>query len=239
MNKSHFLFFLLISIVVCVSVFIALENVLILLGILLLYMAVSLFILMPMLKKHEIKLTRFHECYHFINNFIISLSIKKSISGALETTVNSMPSEFIDQYNSLENMSDNEKLNYLSTYFTFNVYQLFLQILAVWQDEGGDIIAMSKYLTSEIRNNEEYLSKCETLTKRKYFEIGVLWMLCLAILIFLRFALKDFYTKIKGQLVFIISITLLAIFILFSIYLLVRKATSVAITGDNKNEKVA
>ena len=187
MNKSHFLFFLLISIVVCVSVFIALENIFILLGILLLYMAVSLFILMPMLKKHEIKLTRFHECYHFINNFIISLSIKKSISGALETTVNSMPSEFIDQYNSLENMSDNEKLNYLSTYFIFNVYQLFLQILAVWQDEGGDIIAMSKYLTSEIRNNEEYLSKCETLTKRKYFEIGVLWMLCLAILIFLRF----------------------------------------------------
>ena len=202
-------------------------------------MAVSLFILMPMLKKHEIKLTRFHECYHFINNFIISLSIKKSISGALETTVNSMPSEFIDQYNSLENMSDNEKLNYLSTYFIFNVYQLFLQILAVWQDEGGDIIAMSKYLTSEIRNNEEYLSKCETLTKRKYFEIGVLWMLCLAILIFLRFALKDFYTKIKGQLVFIISITLLALFILFSIYLLVRKATTVAIKGDNKNEKVA
>ena len=121
----------------------------------------------------------------------------------------------------------------------FRWYQLFLQILAVWQDEGGDIIAMSKYLTSEIRNNEEYLSKCETLTKRKYFEIGVLWMLCLAILIFLRFALKDFYTKIKGQLVFIISITLLAIFILFSIYLLVRKATSVAIKGDNKNEKVA
>ena len=239
MNKSHLLIFLFISIVISVSVFIALENFFVLLGILLLYMAVSLLVLMPMLKKYEIKLTRFHECYHFINNFIISLSIKKSISGALETTVNSMPPEFVDQYNSLENMSDDEKLNYLSTYFTFNVYQLFLQILTVWQDEGGDIIVMSKYLTTEIRNNEEYLSKCETLTKRKYVEIGVLWMLCLAILIFLRFALKDFYSKIKGQLVFIISISLLAVFILFSIYLLIKKATTVAIKGDNKNEKVA
>lgn len=237
MNKSHLLLFLLISSVVSLVVFFTLENLFFFIGIILLYLVASLLLFMPMLKKHQQFVTRFHECYHFINNFIISLSIKKNIAGALETTVNSMPSEFVDQYNSLEKMSDNEKLNYLSTYFTFNVYQLFLQILTVWEEEGGDIIAMSKYLTGEIRNNEEYISKCESLSKRKYFEIGALWILCLAILIFLRFALKDFYNKIKSQLVFIISITALAIFILFSIYLLIKKATDVAIKGDNKNEK--
>lgn len=238
MNKKHLSLFLIISLVVAGITYIVLENIFIAIGVLLVYFLVSLLLLMPMLKKYDKTLMKFHECYHFENNFIISLSIKKSLTGALETTVNSMPAEFVDQFNSLDNMNDNQKLDYLSTYFSFHVYALFLQIINLWEDQGGDIIQMSKYLTMELRNNEEYLSKCETLTRRKYFEVGVLWMLCLAILIFLRFALKDFYTKIKGQLVFVISIVALCIFILFSIYLLIKKGTTVALKGEYGDEKI-
>ena len=149
-----------------------------------------------------------------------------------------MPSEFIDQYNSIEQTSEHDRLDYLSTYFTFYDYQLFLQIIFLWEEQGGDIIAMSKYLTSEIRNNEEYISKCEVLNKRKYVEIAILWTLSLAILVFLRFALKDFYTKIKTQLLFIISVTVIELFILFSIYLLIKKGTLLAIKGYQNNEKI-
>lgn len=217
--------------------YIVLENIFVSIGLLVVYVVVSLFIILPILKKHDQTMLKYHECYHFINNFIISLSIKKSLSGALESTVNSMPPEFVDQYNSLENMSDTERLDYLTSYFTFYDYQLFLQIVNLWLDQGGDIIAMSKYLTMELRNNEEYLTKCETLARRKYFEIGVLWMLSLAILIFLRFALKDFYLKVKTQLVFIISVVALNLFILFSIYLLITRGTRIAIKRSQDNEK--
>ena len=237
MNKKHLFLFITISLVVAVISYIVLENIFVSLGILALYLLISVLILIPLLKKYDSTMLRYHECYHFENNFIISLSIKKSISGALETTVNSMPPEFVDQYNSLENMTDTQRLDYLSSYFTFYDYHLFLQIVNLWEDQGGDIIAMSKYLTMELRNNEEYLSKCETLTRRKYFEIGVLWMLSLAILIFLRFALKDFYLKVKTQLVFIISVVALNLFILFSIYLLINKGTHIAIKRTQNNEK--
>ena len=238
MNKKYLPIFCIISLVISVISYIVLENVFISLGLLAFYLIISIILFIPLLKKYDLKIAHYHECYHFINNFIISLSIKKALLGALETTVNSMPSEFVDEYNSIDNITEREKLYYLSTYFTFYDYQLFLQILSLWEDQGGDIIEMSKYLTSEIRNNEEYIGKCEVLAKRKYFEIGLLWILSLAILVFLRFALKDFYLKIKHQLLFVISVTAIMLFILFSIYLLIKKGTLLAIKGYQNNEKV-
>ena len=237
MNKKYILLFLIISLVIGGVTYIVLENIYAAIGLFAAYLLVSFLILVPMLKKYEKTVMKYHECYHFENNFIISLSIKKSISGALETTVNSMPSEFVEQFDALENLNDKEKLDYLSSYFNFYDYQLFLQILNLWEDQGGDIIAMSKYLTQELRNNEEYLSKCEVASKRKYFEIAILWMLSLAILVFLRFALKDFYMKVKTLLVFIISVVVLNVFILFSIYLLIRKGTKLSIKGGHIDEK--
>ena len=160
MNKN-FITLLFISLLISVVSYIALENIIISGGILIVYIIFSLLIISPMLKKHAIKIRKFHECYHFINNYVISLSIKKSIAGALESTVNSMPTQFIDIYEGLENMGNIDKLNYLSSYFSFHAYQLFLQILAIWQEEGGDILQMSKYLINEIRCNEEYITKTE------------------------------------------------------------------------------
>ena len=238
MNKN-FITLLFISLIISVVSYIALENIIISGGILIVYIIFSLLIISPMLKKHAIKIRKFHECYHFINNYVISLSIKKSIAGALESTVNSMPTQFIDIYEGLENMGNIDKLNYLSSYFSFHAYQLFLQILAIWQEEGGDILQMSKYLINEIRCNEEYITKTESMSVHKYVEIGILWSFCLLIIIVLRFALKDFYMYIKGQLIYLISMVILFLFILFTIFLLIQKGTNLKIKGYKDNEKNA
>lgn len=238
MNNKLFIF-IFISLLVGVVGFVALENIFIAIGIFLVYFVVTVFMVAPKLKKYDFKKTRYHECYHFINNFIISLSIKKSISGALETTVGSMPSEFVDLYNGLENMSENEKLNYLSSYFEFYDYSLFLQIIYIWQEEGGDIIAMSKYLIGNIRHNEEYISHVDSIAKKKYVEIGILWTISLSIVVVLRFALNEFYDKVKGQLLYMIAMSMVFAFALLTIYLLVNKGTSLDLKGNTNHEKVA
>ena len=236
MNKKHLIFIVITLLMTAIS-YIALDNYYVPVAVFLVYLIIPFVFFVPSLMKYEKNLKQFHECYHFINNFIISLSIKKSVAGALETTVNSMPSEFIDMYSGLENMNDSEKLNYLSTYFHFHDYQLFLQIIDLWQEEGGDILMMSKYLISDIRNNEEYISKVDDMGKRKYFEIGILWAICLMIVVFLRFALKDFYEKVKTQIIFIAAIGLLTLFILFTIYLLIKKATKIELKGFDYHEE--
>ena len=98
---------------------------------------------------------------------------------------------------------------------------------------------MSKYLLNDIRNNEEYLSTTESLATRKYVEVGILWALTFAIIIFLRFSLKDFYDKVKGQLLFLISITAIIAFSLISIYLLIRSGTNNNLKGNANHEKDA
>lgn len=231
--------FLIISLVIGVVSYIALENIIIAISIFVIYLIVSLLLVEPMLKKYSQTKSRYHECYHFINNFIISLSIKKSISGALETTVGSMNPEFVDLYNGLENMSENEKLDYLSSYFVFYDYSLFLQVINIWQEQGGDIIQMSKYLIGNVRHNEEYISKFDTITRRKYTEIGILWTISLAIVVILRFALTDFYMKVKGQIVYIIAISIVFAFALLTIYMLVSRGTSLNLKGNANHEKNA
>lgn len=236
MNKK-IIIFIIIALVVGVSTYISLDNYIYAIGVFAIYMVASIALFVPQLNRYEKSIRKYHECYHFINNFIISLSIKKSIKGALESTVASMPQSFIDIYEGLENMSDREKLNYLSSYFTFHVYHLFSHLLNLWEEEGGDILKSSKYLVGELRSNEDYLSKTEALAKKKYVEVGVLWLFAIVIVIILRFALKDFYGFIVKQYIYVGGVLLLMTIILFSIYLLIIKGTKIQIKGYAENEK--
>lgn len=237
--NNRLILFILISLVIGTISFVALENIIIAVAIFAVYLIISILFIDPRLKKYSLTKNRYHECYHFINNFIISLSIKKSIPGSLVTTVGSMNPDFVDLFNGLENMSENEKLDYLSSYFEFYDYSLFLQVIKIWQEEGGDIIQMSKYLIVNIRHNEEYISKTDTIAKRKYVEIGILWTISLAIIVVLRFALNDFYSRVKGQLLFIVALTMIFAFALLTMYLLVYRGTSLNLKGNANHEKVA
>lgn len=237
--NSKFVLFLLLSLVCGVISYISLSNIFVSLGIIAVYLIVSIILINPLLKQYEIKSKRYHENYHFINNFIIALSIKKSIKGALESTLGSMPSEFNEMIEGIENMNDHEKINYLSTYFTFYSYRLFLQIIDFWEEEGGDILEMSKFLLDDIRHEEEYISKSSTLFTRKVGELISMWGICLLILVVLRFSLKEFYLNIQTQPLFLIAICALFAFLLFTIYLLIYKGTSLKIKGVRKNEKIS
>ena len=237
--NSRFILFLLLSLVCGVISYISLSNIIVSLGIIATYLLVSILLINPLLKQYEIKSKRYHENYHFINNFIIALSIKKSIKGALESTLGSMPSEFNEMVEGIENMNDHEKINYLSTYFTFYSYRLFLQIIDFWEEEGGDILDMSKFLLDDIRHEEEYISKSSSLFTRKVGELISMWGICLLILVVLRFSLKEFYLNIQSQPLFMIAICALFAFLLFTVYLLVYKGTSLKIKGVRKNEKIS
>ncbi|MBO4667996.1 MAG: hypothetical protein J5666_07745, partial [Bacilli bacterium] len=71
MNKNVVIF-LIISLVVSIVSYIALENIYISVGILSFYLLISVFFISPLIKKYNMQVNKFHECYHFINNFIIS-----------------------------------------------------------------------------------------------------------------------------------------------------------------------
>lgn len=229
--------FLFISILFGGAVYISTLNIYCAIGIFAISMLYFLFIAYPKIKKSKFKNECFHDCYNFINTFVISLSIKKSIKCAYEDTLITMPENFKKINGDLINLNYDEKLNYISTIFPFHIYSLFLNVIAIWSEEGGDILKMSTQLINETKNVEDYLLACERMSKKKYVEFSVLWLITVGILIFLKFALKDFYEQLKAELFFPISICCVFVFILVSIHILLNITTNVELKGWSNNEK--
>ena len=165
---------------------------------------------------------RFHSCYTFINSFIVSLSIKGSLIAAFDYVKLSMDKEYNSLIDGLANLKE-ERLDYLKKYFPFDIYYLFLSIINIYQEQGGDILALSTYLISESRQHEDYLLSLESIFKRKVVEFASLWIFTLVILIILRFSLNQFYPLISVLLFFQISIAALFLVILLSIHLMINK----------------
>lgn len=168
---------------------------------------------------------KIQECYLFINNFLVTLSIKGSLVASFEATKSSISDDFTDFISGIEEMNPQEKLTYLSKYFSFHVYQIFVDIISLWQEEGGDILEMSSHIINEIREIKEYVTYCQSISRRRSLEIGTLWLFSLAIVVVLRLSLSDFYGDLLTQPLFIGAVIGLALLVMFSIYLLVCRIT--------------
>ena len=237
MNKKHLILFLLISLTIGVISYVVLDNLYIALGVFVVYALFSILLICPMFKKYDQLSGKYKECYQFENNLVVALSTKKFLEPALESAVSTMPSEFVEFYNSLGQMSGKEKLEYLSTYFDFAEYQMFLQVVNTWDEIGGDIVQMSKYVTSNFKANDECIAQFEQLNKKKYYEIAVLWTLCFLMLVFVKYCLKDFYSQIKGKPTFVIAFIVLCAFALLTTFLLVYRNTQFMVRRFQKDEK--
>ena len=188
-------------------------------------------------KNYVVSTKRFKSCYNFINSFIISLSIKLTIPGALESTLLTIDEELKERMDGITHMSDIEKLEYLKNYYHFHIYELFLNVINLYENRGGNILDMAQHLINESQNQNQYIIKSESLALRKWVEFAILWFLSLSILVILRFALNQFFELISKQLIFKISIGAIFLLVLVSIEILMRKSFDIEVKGwDMKHE---
>ena len=193
-------------------------------------------IFMREFNNYQIQSKRFKTCYQFINTFIISLSIKLTIPAALESTISSMDDNFKEELKGIQHLPYKDRLAYLKKALPFHIFELFLNVIDLYEERGGNILDMSTYLLEELRNQNEYFIKCESMAIRKMVEFAILWFLSLAILILLRFALSEFFGKVSQQLIYQGSIVAIFVLVLASIEILARKAFRLDLKGwNNKN----
>jgi hypothetical protein len=162
---------------------------------------------------------------------IISLSVKKTLSGALPSVLEQMDEDFLKEYSDLDHFLDNEKIEYLKKYYRFHIYDLFVDIVNLFIEQGGNILSMSSLIIEQSRNIEEFLTSSSKIGTRKIVEFAVLWIFSIAILLALRMVLSEYYILISSKLFFQISVMVLLLFIAFSIHLLVIRFTNVKIRG--------
>ena len=211
--------------------FYATSNIFVGSGVLLVTFLFYFLLVSKKIHKHKITVSKLHECYLFINNFLVSLSIKESLNSAFEVTSNAISDEFKDYLGGIEELNPQEKLVYLNKYFPFHIYKVFIDTILLWLDEGGQILDMSNQITNEMRQIEEYITFSESVNRRKIVEIVILWLFSLTIIVALKIALQSFYQGLLNNPVFIISIVIYVLVILISIYLLTQKITRIEIRG--------
>ena len=229
---------IIISVILGLCSFVASNNIIV--GVVCLTLSILYFSLLarPLFGKYQTKIKRFNECYHFINNFIVSLSIKEASLAAFESTMSTMPESFIAEIENIETFSLEEKLEHLNKYFRFHIFALFISLIKLYEEQGGNILDMSHYLLEETRQEEEYISSSVTIAKNKILEFVVLWLLTLGIMVFMRFSLSQFFATISKQLFYPIGIGAIVLFCLGTIHLAIVKVCSVKIKGWDDNEKI-
>ena len=228
---------LLISLTFAGLTFIASENLFSTLGIFLVTVLFFVFIARRKVDKYRQKTHRYHQCYQFINNFIISLNVKGSMSAAIQSSYETADEGTREMIDVIKELNEEEKIMYLSKYFKFDLYRLFVDIVNLWNEEGGDILKMGQYLINQARLKEQYLLTCETIHRQKTIEFVVLWSISLAILAMLRFTLSTFFERINKTMFYQIAVVSIVLFALFSVYILLIRISKINLEGWQEDEK--
>lgn len=189
-------------------------------------------------RRYKIIIRKTRECIQFINNFIITLSVNNSINTTFQTLSSSFSNELIEQINSINHLSDEEKIMYLEYYFVSPLYSVFTKLLKQYIEEGGNIIDNTHLLIFDTRIVEEDLNNFLSISFRKVFQFGLMWAICFVILIITKFALGNYYMKIQEMEYFPFSILIFFLLFLTCLYLLLSHFLDLRFINEEiKNEK--
>ncbi|MCF0116979.1 MAG: hypothetical protein HUJ61_02895, partial [Bacilli bacterium] len=132
-----------ISALICLISFLASNSLIIALATLVIYIAYYFLVLRKKLKNYLITKEKIYSCSHFISSFLTTLSSKESLEEAFQSGTRKTNDEFATYLVQLEDMNINEKIDYLKHYFKFNLYKMFLKVVNLYQDQGGNVLKIS------------------------------------------------------------------------------------------------
>lgn len=193
-------------------------------------------ILYKKMKKYFTKTQRIHECYHFINSFLVSLSIRDSYDDSFDSAVTNPSPSMEAELKAIDNLSSVEKLDYLRKYFNLSIYKMFLNVLDIYNVQGGNILEIGNSLMNESVRMEEATTQTSHFNIRKAIEFIVLWGMTILIMVFMWFAMRDFYAQMASSLMYQILLYVFFLLVLGSIHYFVAKVFVVSIKEDNLNE---
>lgn len=188
--------------------------------------------------RHEKMMKSAQECHKFINNFLLSMSVRNSLADAFINATMNSDGALKEELKHIEHLAVREQIDYLNKYFRFDVYYMFLNILTLYEEQGGDILTMAETLIQEVHRMEEAMMIVSSIINRKVVEFVVLWTITLGIIIFMRFGMGQFYTKLLNATLVIIMTSSLFFLLLVSLHLALNKFMNSPILEGNNHETI-
>ena len=225
--------FIVISLVTSAISYIASNNIFIPVGVLFVFELYYFVIGRKMIKKYLSKVNTIHCCYHFINSFIVTMSVKESLDDAYESGIRLENKEFNEETANLESMPIYDRIVYLRKYFNLAVYKMFINVLDLYQDQGGNILNISDALMRETTRTEKALADSVSTGEKHLFEFIVLWSLTFLILVFLRFGISEFYMVMLSSPLFMALLVFFFVLLLISIHVFLVRFSNITIKEDS------
>jgi len=186
------------------------------LGVSMTYFLTAVIVLKPMLRSYQDKERKRHECYRFVNSFIISYSSTGSLEKSYSSSLEDSQKEFRDIQESIISQDVRSRIFYFQRYFSTDLYDMFLSLFVLFEEQGGDLLSVAKGLLDELTRVEEFGDSVRKESVRNLREYILLWAMSMLILGFLRFGLSNFYSFLTKSPVYLTTIGVYFAFFLFS-----------------------
>ena len=158
-------------------------------------------------------------CTLFTRSVLLSLLASGSLKEAIESVRLLSDKELLSELDLFPGEDPLKTAERLTSYFEEDHYKLFLSILHLYLEEGGDIALLSESFLLENDEREKDAIRKEGAKKKAFGEFLSLSFVGSLILLSLRFALAGFYEKVSLDAPFQIVSGLYFLFVLLSILL--------------------
>lgn len=230
--KTIIIIFSIVSVAVSAVCFIATNNIYFSIAVLLIYLLYFFVFQFKKIKKFQSLSKRVHSCCFFINSCVITLSVKDSFEDSYQSGLRIDDKQLKLYASELNEYSPYEKIVYLRKYFSLAIYKMFLNILEIYQDQGGNILTMSENLLRECTRTEKKLLESTNIGVKHLIEFFLLWALSFAVLIFMKFGIGDFYNQMLNNSLIVPLIFAYFLLCLFSIHLFLNSFLNLSIKED-------
>ncbi len=153
------------------------------------------------------------EMYYWLQNFITTLSIKKTIT---ETFVDLSQRYQLQSASWLKAYTSNEVMQTminLKQRFRHPIYEIFTSTLSFYEQQGGDVMTLFESIMFQSRLMETRRIEVFRYSKRYLFQWLFLWLLNLIILVVSKFSLADLFSIMKDTFIFQTLIILILVLI--------------------------
>jgi hypothetical protein len=167
----------------------------------------------PLIIKLKVKANNNDHLYFLVNTILNQLRTDKSLTSAFKSIVTFFPEELKNSYETY-GVNPLEYLDLMRQYFNSIYYEIFYNMIKIYDSKGGDIEERSKVLLDAIAFSKEVSSELIKTKLRKLSEFIVMWLLSFLVLLYLRLGLTSYYlTLLNTNFIFAI----VANFVLFII----------------------
>ncbi|MDD3383891.1 MAG: hypothetical protein WC123_02540 [Bacilli bacterium] len=171
--------------------------------------------------------------------FSISLVMQISSTPSLHEAFKLCSPYFSDNLQDIyfESEGDIDKfLSGLNSYFINQTFSVFVELIKIYDKNGGDFLQMSNSIVADISYKKTSSYELYKIKRRKIIEFLSMWLLSIACMLYMRIELSSYYLNVVKSNLLIIILVVISIFV-YSLKMAFNSLSKINFEGEINDEK--